>query len=64
MKRTNSLANSDTPTELSSNDTNSEVCTDSDESECVSDPKVLKRPPIGVLPAYIPIGWCKKNIHF
>lgn len=55
MKRVESLGNSDTPIEISDNSTNSDISGDNDELETVSNPQVLKRPPIGVLPAYIPI---------
>lgn len=53
MKNIELISHSNTLVEISDN-TNSETIIE-DESETVSDPKVLKRPPIGVLPAYIPI---------
>lgn len=53
MKNIELISHSNTLVEISNN-TNSETIIE-DESETVSDPKVLKRPPIGVLPAYIPI---------
>lgn len=53
MKNIKLISHSNTLVEISDN-TNSETIIE-DESETVSDSKVLKRPPIGVLPAYIPI---------
>ncbi|XP_017888733.1 zinc finger CCCH domain-containing protein 3 [Ceratina calcarata] len=55
MRKVESLGNSNTPIEISDSSTNSDISGDSDESETVSSRQVLKRPPIGVLPAYIPI---------
>ncbi|XP_068983729.1 zinc finger CCCH domain-containing protein 3 isoform X1 [Bombus flavifrons] len=55
MKNIDSVVRSNTLIEMSNNNTNSEINENSDELETVSDPKVLKRSPIGVLPAYIPI---------
>lgn len=54
MKNIELISHSNTLIEIFDNNTNSGTIID-DESETVSDPKVLKRPPIGVLPAYIPI---------
>lgn len=53
MKNIKLISHSNTLVEISDN-TNSETIIE-DESETVSDSKVLKCPPIGVLPAYIPI---------
>lgn len=53
MKNIKLISHSNTLVEISDN-TNSETIIE-DESETVSDSKILKRPPIGVLPAYIPI---------
>ncbi|XP_076765760.1 zinc finger CCCH domain-containing protein 3 [Xylocopa sonorina] len=52
MKRIESVASSNIPVEIS-DDTNSEISGCSD--KLVSNTKIIKRPPIGVLPAYIPI---------
>lgn len=57
MKNIKLISHSNTLVEISDN-TNSETIIEDeleDESETVSDSKILKRPPIGVLPAYIPI---------
>ncbi|KOC61126.1 Zinc finger CCCH domain-containing protein 7, partial [Habropoda laboriosa] len=54
MKRVEFVTYSNT-TEISDSNTNLEVSGDNDKSEIISDPKKLKRPPIGILPAYIPI---------
>ena len=54
MKNVESAIHSNTLVEICDN-TNSEINENSNESEVISDSKVLRRPPIGVLPAYIPI---------
>ena len=55
MKNIKSAIHSNTSVEICDN-TNSETNENSNESEIISDSKVLRRPPIGVLPAYIPIN--------
>ncbi|KAF3430151.1 hypothetical protein E2986_06504 [Frieseomelitta varia] len=54
MKNVESAIHSNTSVEICDN-TNSEINENSNESEVISDSTVLRRPPIGVLPAYIPI---------
>ncbi|XP_034194064.1 zinc finger CCCH domain-containing protein 3 [Osmia lignaria lignaria] len=56
MKRVESTACSNTSTETSNGNADVEISENIDELEIISDSKVLKRPPIGILPAYIPIN--------
>ncbi|XP_076626074.1 zinc finger CCCH domain-containing protein 3 [Colletes latitarsis] len=55
MKRIEAAIHSDTLIENSDDNTSLKSIDNNCESQIVSDPKVSKRPPIGFLPAYIPI---------
>ena len=55
MKKLETAAHSDTLIEISNDNSHLESIEDNCESQVPSDLKILKRPPIGSLPAYIPI---------
>lgn len=56
MKRVESIACSDISSETSNNNTDVDTSENNTELEVASNSTVLKRPPIGFLPAYIPIN--------
>lgn len=54
MKKLEAIVNSNTPIKISDNNSNLKLISNC-EPQTTSDPRISKRPPIGFLPAYIPI---------